>query len=396
MPPMISVAEARSLIQQHVHPLPPVIVLLQNAAGLTLATDIFSPGHFPPFRQSSMDGYAFAYDHWSGKPLAIAGEMQAGANSTPKLLPGQAIRIFTGAPVPDGVDTVVMQEKTELNNGQLTITDELIVVGANVRPIGSDIQAGELALPAGSFLSPGALGMVAGLGINEVSVYPPPIVSVLLTGKELQQQGKPLQFGQVYESNSFANRAVLQQCGVQQIHTQVVDDDLALLTTTIEQAINNSNLVLLTGGVSVGDYDFVTRALQQLGAQVIFHKLKQRPGKPLLLATHKGTVIFGLPGNPSSVLTCLYEYVVPALQIMLQRPMPFVQTVQLPLAEAYIKNHGLTQFLKGWYHNGQVTPLHAQESYRMRSFAVANCLIVLPDNARELKKGQLVEVHLLF
>ncbi|WP_315822842.1 molybdopterin molybdotransferase MoeA [Paraflavitalea speifideaquila] len=220
-----------------------------------------------------------------GKKAAFhSGEMAAGATAPFSITTGQAVRIFTGAPLPAGANTVVMQEKVRVDDDQLLIDDEAIQTGANVRPIGSEIKAGALALPTGSLLTPAAIGFLAGIGIHEVQVYPAPAITIIVTGNELQTPGKSLQYGQVYESNSFTLRTALQQMQVGPVSFVSVEDDFDKLLQTIAEALSVSDLVLVTGGVSVGNYDYVAKAMEVCGVTPIFHKLKQKPGKPLFLA----------------------------------------------------------------------------------------------------------------
>ncbi len=390
---MITVAEARQLIHDHIVAIAAVPMPLHQAAGLTLGENIFAPHQFPPFYQSAMDGYAFAYDTWKNQPLTMSGIVQAGSDSNIVCAEGQAVRIFTGAPLPSGTDTVVMQEKVRVDQDCINIIDDNVMKGSNVRIPGSEIEKDALALPMGTYLSPGSIGFVAGLGLASVAAIPMPNVALIITGKELQHPGNQLQFGQVYESNSYALKAALKQHGVMQVHSQVVDDELGALQQAITTALQSADLVLLTGGVSVGDFDFVVQALAQCGVQTIFHKVKQRPGKPLLFGKKNEKVIFGLPGNPSSVLTCFYEYVLPAIQYLAKRKDAYIQIYQVPLAADYTKQTNLTHFLKGWFENGEVLPLDAQESYKMKSFAMANCLLVLPEEKTFFEKGEMVEIH---
>ena len=392
---MISVNEAKKIIQEQVSPLPPVQFPLLEAAGLTLAEAVYSMIDFPPFNQSSMDGYAFCFDGWKNNgPLEIEGEIAAGSNTTKTYSSEKAVRIFTGAPVPSGMDTVVMQEKVTLAKGLVTIEDQHLQVGVNVRPKGADIKVGELALEAGSKLTPGAIGFLTGIGITSVSVFPKPIISIILTGNELQVAGKPLAHGQVYESNSSSLSAALQQIAFPEIKVFWAEDNLSVLQKTLEQAINVSDVILLTGGISVGDYDFVLQAAENCGVTKLFHRIKQKPGKPLYFGKKENKLVFGLPGNPSSVLTCYYEYVLPALQ-QLSNQIVGIKKIEAPLLKSIDKVAGLTQFLKGYYDGEKLMPLGAQESYRLSSFAHANCLIVLDENTTHCAIGEKVTIHLL-
>lgn len=392
---MISVSEARTIIQQHIVTLPPVARMLPDVLGYTIAADVFANVAIPAYPQSSMDGYAFSYTDWlQNKSLQISGEMAAGTKESVPLSSNTAVRIFTGAPVPPGADTVVMQEKVVAEKGILIIQDNQLQTGANVRPKGSEITVGELALPSGTLLTPAAIGFLAGIGVTEVMVYPSPVVTIIITGNELQRPGQPLQYGQVYDANSFALSAVLQQYGIQQIEVISVPDEIERLNEALSQALQKSDLILLTGGVSVGDYDFVTCSAEHCGINTQFHKLKQRPGKPLFFGTKGRQMIFGLPGNPSSVLTCFYMYVLPVIMGMKKTGTGLIQQ-QVPLSQSYHKTTQLTHFLKGWYDGQTAAPLGAQESYRMRSFAGANCLIEIEEKAECMEQGALVTIHLL-
>ena len=392
---MISVQEAKKIISKNISSLEPVLLPLSQAAGLILAEDIYATTDIPAFPQSSMDGYAFSFEGWKKhKRLKIAGEVAAGSNETFTLTPANAVRIFTGAAVPAGADTVIMQEKIQVENGELKIEDETIQQGNSVRLKGSEIKGGELALGKESVLSPAAIGFLAGIGMAEVKVYPNPSITIIITGNELQQPGEILLHGQVYESNSFALKAVLQQLHINDIKILYAADKPQVVAGTLKKALEQADVVLLTGGISVGDYDFVLQSATECGVEKLFHKIKQRPGKPLYFGKKGIKLIFGLPGNPSSVLTCFYQYVIPALEKLSKRKIG-LQTLRAPLERSFKKAAGLTHFLKGFYDGKTVAPLDAQESYRLSSFAKANCLIQVDEDTTTLNEGELVDVYLL-
>lgn len=383
------------MIRANATALTPVTIPLQQAVGRMLATDVVAFTDIPAFEQSAMDGYALSFAGYEKyKTLTIQGEVPAGSAELSELQGNQAMRIFTGAPVPAGADTVVMQEKVEVKNGQLHILDDQLKPRLNVRSIGSEIKAGELMLSKGDKLTPAAVGFLATTGVSEVLVYPTPVMSIIVTGNELQQPGKALLHGQVYECNSFQLRAALKLLQIEEVPVFEAKDDPQVVKDTLKYALENSDVVLLTGGVSVGNYDFVPEAAAACGVVTLFHKLKQRPGKPLFVGTKGKKWVFGLPGNPSSVLTCFYEYVIPALEQLMQLK-PVVPAIKAPLSKAYTKTAALTFFLKGYYDGQTVAPLDSQESYRLRSFALANCLVVLPEEKMEYKVGEEVEVHLI-
>lgn len=392
---MISVTEAKNKIRVNATPLTPVTIPLQQAVGRVLAADVFAQTDIPAFEQSAMDGYALSFAGFKHhNNLTIHGEVPAGATKQFTLQANQAMRIFTGAPVPAGADTVVMQEKVEVKDGKLIIQDEQLRAGLNVRLIGSEIKAGELMLTKGQPLTPAAVGFLATTGVSEVLVYPTPVMSIIVTGNELQQPGRELKYGQVYECNSYQLRAALQLLQISDVPVFEAKDDPHTLKGILQNALDDSDVVLLTGGVSVGNYDFVPEAASACGVTTLFHKLKQRPGKPLFVGQKGNKWVFGLPGNPSSVLTCFYEYVITALE-QLSQLKPVLKTIKAPLAKGYSKTAALTFFLKGYYDGQTVVPLDSQESYRLRSFAMANCLLCLPEEKMEYTAGEEVEVHLI-
>ena len=392
---MISVADAKKIISENVSCLPPGKLPLSEAGGRILAEDIVSSVAVPAFPQSSMDGYAFRFADWqASKFLTITGVVPAGAPQHNRLLAGDAVRIFTGAAVPAGADTVVMQEKTTVNGNQLVIDDEHIQKGMHLRPAGTEIQPQVTALAKETKLSPAAIGFLAMLGITEVLVYPLPSVSIIVTGSELQPPGQPLAYGQVYEANSFALKAALEIMKISPVKLFHAADDLAVLTATLSAALQESDLVFLTGGISVGDFDFVLEATVANGVEKLFHKIKQRPAKPLYFGKKNDKYIFGLPGNPASGLVSFYEYALPAISKMSKTDF-CMQQLKAPLEQPFAKPAGLTHFLKGWFNGETVSVLGAQESYRLSSFAGANCLIQVDEAITEYAAGTPVEVHLL-
>ena len=392
---MISVKEAKEIIINNTAALAPVKMRLANAEGKTLAENVYSLTDIPAFDQSSMDGYAFSFNEWkSNGALNIKGEIAAGDSFTTQLSTGTATRIFTGAAVPQGADTVVMQEKITIQNNFLTIDDKMLVPGSNVRLKGSDIKAGELAMQENSLLAPAAIGFLAGVGVSEVLVYPYPSISIIVTGNELQLPGNPLQHGQLYESNSFSLCAALKLMHFTEVQVYRVEDNLDKITKVLDECLQRSDIVFLTGGISVGDYDFVLQATAKCGVEKLFHKVKQRPGRPLFFGRKENKIVFGLPGNPASVLTCFYEYAEPALKKM-SNLKSNIKIVHVPLEDNFKKPAGLTHFLKGYYDGQTVKALHAQESYRLSSFAHANCFIKIEEEVTDCQKGELVEIHLL-
>lgn len=393
---MISVEKAKKLIQKNSNILVSSEINITDSLGSILQENVISPVNLPPFDQSAMDGYAIQYsDYIQKRKIKIEGEIPAGKSFNKKFYSGQAIRIFTGAPVPPKADTVIMQEKVSEENGYLIINDPFLKKGANIRKTGSQIKKGAIALQKKTVITPGGIGYLAAMGITKVNIIHKPIITVIVTGSELKKPGDKLTNGQIYESNSFAIEAVLKSIGLKAKNVISIEDNEKVVFRTIKKAIAESDMVLITGGISVGDYDFTGKSLHNLGVENIFYKIKQKPGKPLFFGKSENTLIFGLPGNPAAVLSCFYEYVYPALKLIQGFKNTFLPIVQLPIANNYAKKKGLSFFLKGKTSNNFVIPLEGQESFILSSFALADCLIYLPEESENIKKGELVEVHKL-
>lgn len=391
---MISVAEAKKLLLDNIPPPIPVLLPLTEAAGYILAEELHSPIDMPPFAQSAMDGYALHYESLrEGVPLPVTHTIQAGAAELPVLKPDETMRIFTGAPLPQGADTVVMQEKVEVQANSILVKDASLELGNNVRPIASQTAKGALAARAGMRLGPGSIGFLASLGIAAVKVYAAPATGIIVTGKELVKPGEPLLMGQVYESNSVTLRAALSEAGISPVLLRQVDDKAKLVYEAIAEGLASCQLLLITGGISVGDYDFVHQALQKAGVETIFYKIKQKPGKPIYCGRRGNTLVFGLPGNPASVLSCFYQYVVPAIRQMKGMDPAVSREVYKTLTTDFIKKPGLTHFMKARYEGDVVSILHAQESYKMDAFVESNCLVELDEDKSEFKKGERVQVY---
>jgi molybdopterin molybdotransferase len=393
---MITVEQAKKLIVKNVKPLQSYDCSIVDSLGSLLQRDVISPINLPPFNQSSMDGYAIVFsDYVQKNKIKIVGEIPAGQIRKKKLNSGQAVRIYTGAAVPEGADTVVIQENVRVESGCLVINESILTQGANIRKEGAQIKKGAVALSKKTIITPGGIGFFAAMGITKVKVISKPRITIIVTGSELKKPGSALIKGKVYESNSYALEAALKSVGEQVKKIIHVKDNEKDLTIVIKKALKFSDLILITGGVSVGDYDFTESALHTIGVENVFHKIKQKPGKPLYLGKSKETIIFGLPGNPAAVLTCFYEYVYPSIKLMQGFTDVFLSKVALPISENYFKKKGLAFFLKAKIVNNTVVLLEGQESYILSSFAMADCLVYLPEECEHIKAGQLVEVHKL-
>lgn len=382
---MITVSQALEVIDKHCIAGKSETKHVFKTLGLVLAEDVYSPMNMPPFRQSAMDGYAIIYSNQ--KVLKVIDEIQAGAAKKVLLTEGEAARIFTGAKMPENADTVVIQEDVIRQNDEIIIQN-IPKPSANVRPIGEQIKSGEIALQKGTILNEASIGFLAGLGIEKVNVYKTPKVRILVTGNELQQLGKKLVEGQIYESNSVTLKIALKRFGIKKIKISRVEDTLSSTTKAISACLKKADIVLISGGISVGDYDFVKEALHQNGVEEIFYKVNQKPGKPLWFGKKKSKFVFALPGNPASSLTCFYIYVLP----LLKAQMGF-EKFHLPRATACASSDinnstGKTLFLKGNVSDSKAEALTGQASSMLRSFAESNALLMVPKGKEIIKKGE--------
>ncbi len=392
---MISVAEARNLLQQHIATTDTEEVSLYNALGHFAAEAIQSPIDMPSFTQSAMDGYALRFEDYEKKiPLYNEGEIAAGTTLVSEVDAEHCIRIFTGGLVPPGVDTIVMQEQVEANEKHITITTDSLMQGANIRAKASQCKAGDVVLEKGGSLTPAACAMLAGLGIERIKVCKKPSIDIVVTGNELMRPPETLRDGKVYESNSFALKNLLKQMQLDDIRIKKAAD----LEQDIHQKIGDglkAQVLLITGGISVGKYDLVKEALEKNGVQEIFHKLAQKPGKPLYFGKKGNTLVFGLPGNPGSVMSCFYLLVKKGLEQMMGSSASYNAAIKMPLANDFNKKAGKTTFLKGKFKNNKVEILDHQESYKLNGLAVADCFIEIPAESQILHEGTLVDVHLI-
>ncbi|TBN06353.1 molybdopterin molybdenumtransferase MoeA [Hyunsoonleella flava] len=391
---MISIREAISIVKENGKPLlKPTVKPVEKAGGYELYKDIISPINMPPFRQSAMDGYALnLHDSLSYK---LIGEIKAGDGHEPKLQEGEAVRIFTGAAVPDSANAVMMQEKVETDGGDKIIIAHQIQPELNIRPLGEQVKCGDIALKKGTKLTPAAIGYLLSLGITEVSVYKKPNIAIVTTGNELIAPGQELSHGKIYESNSKMLLSALYNLKFYDVTLYKVEDHYDKTVETLNTALNNNDLVLITGGISVGDYDFVGKSLKELNVEELFYKVKQKPGKPLFYGKKKDTQVFALPGNPAAALSCFYVYVYIALQQMMHRNTLELPRIKAKSANSFIKKGDRPQFLKGIYSNGGVEILDGQNSSMLQTFALANVLVFAPEAITNIKTGDAIEVILL-
>ena len=387
---MISIKEAITSVKLNVNPLlKKTTKSVEKAGGYVLFEDIYSPINMPPFRQSAMDGYGLnLHDNLS---YSLIGEVKAGDGHQPVLKKGEAVRIFTGAPVPDTANAIMMQEKVKTDGDIITIEHQ-ISMEHNIRPFGEQVKAGDIALKKGTKLTPAAIGYLISLGITSVSVFKKPNIAIVTTGNELIEAGQKLSYGKIYESNSKMLLSALYSLKFYDVTLHNVEDHYSKTVEKLNAVINENDLVLITGGISVGDYDFVGKALKELEVEELFYKVKQKPGKPLFYGKKGDTQIFALPGNPAAALSCFYVYVYIALQKMMNRDVLELPRIEAKSTSHFEKKGDRPQFLKAIYDNGEVEILEGQNSSMLQTFALSNALVYAPETITKIVEGDSVEV----
>ena len=389
---MVSVQEAFSILKSNLPESQEIECSLLQARKHVLSQSLYSPINMPPFRQSAMDGFALCLH--DALEYNIVGEIKAGDFHQFTLLPGQSVKIFTGAAAPDSAQAVIQIEKVLTKETVLQL-QEHPKFGTNIRPIGEQILEGDLALEKGTEINAATIGFLAGLGFTSVKVHKKPSIGILITGNELVKPGNPLEYGKIYESNGIMLQAALSDACFDEITLYEVNDDFENTKNKLREALDANDMVLVSGGISVGDYDFVAQALKELEVETLFYKVNQKPGKPMFAGKLKDKIVFALPGNPAACLTCFYVYVLPTLAILSGNSTNYNQTKNIPLAHDYSVNNSRCQFLKASVEGDAVTVLSHQNSSMLNSFSLSNGLLYVENGTYELKKGDKVEVYLL-
>jgi molybdenum cofactor synthesis domain-containing protein len=392
-------AEARAIIDRHITRLPTESVPLAAAGGRVLADDLIAPEDHPPFAAATMDGFAvFADDHSPWRE--IIGDQHAGKMLDVEVTDGYAVRIMTGAPVPPGADAVVPVESTDLKEDHVVIHQEDVSPGQNIRPIGSDIRRGEVVLPAGIRLGPAEIGLAANLGMSPITVRRRPRVSVLSTGDELVEPGEPLGPGQIRDSNRFSLRTALEAEGCEVTYAGKAPDQRAPLEAFLHARLTSDDIVITSGGVSMGDLDLVKAILfEDPAIEVHFRRLYLKPGKPLNFATSGHALFFGLPGNPVSSLVTFEVFIRPTIRQLLgatEVDRPVVPVVLQHAVEASDR----IEYQRGVVSVDQAGRLVArntgrQASSRLASFVGMNALLIIQPREHAYQPGETVQAMLI-
>lgn len=386
---------ARERIARAILPLPLMELEISRASGYVLGEDLYAPLPLPPWTTAAMDGYALALTGL-GFParLRVTGEVRAGEPPSLKVGAGEAVRVFTGSLLPEGAGAVVPFEKVQEEGSEIVIP-EAVAPGANIRYQGEELLPGEKAVPSGTRITPGVAGFLSSMGVARVKVHRKPRVTVITTGSETVLPGEPLTPGKVYDVNSLTLAALLRETGVEAFRVHRVPDEKSEIEKLLEASLPQSELILFSGGISRGHYDYVRIVLEEKGVEKIFYRVKQKPGGPLFFGRAGETFIFGLPGNPGAVLTCFYEYVYPALRIMMGFPDPFLPQEERVLVTRIEKDPHRLHFLRGVSTKDEVSVPRNQNSHMLSSFVGCNCLVLAPPGISLLEPGERVQVHLL-
>ena len=373
---------------------------LRAALNRVLAEEVISAVDVPPFANSAMDGYAIRHQDCNDAApctLTVAGESFAGRPFEAQVEPGQCIRIMTGAVVPDSADTVLMQEHVERVGEQIRFDPARVRKGKNVRHAGEDTRAGHPVLKPGKRLGPAELGLLASVGVGEIRVHRKLRVAFFSTGDELTPVGTPLQAGQIYDSNRYALYGLLHNAGVEYHDLGVIPDQRDAVRDAFRQAGAMADLILTSGGVSVGEADFVTETLEELG-EINFWRMAMKPGKPLAFGQLGDAMFFGLPGNPVSAMVTFYQFVLPAIRSMSGEQARDPLLFEARCGNALKKAPGRMEFQRGILQreadgSWQVSTTGLQGSHVLSSMSHANCFILLAADSSGVAEGENVRVQ---
>jgi molybdopterin molybdotransferase len=363
-----------------------------------LAQDIISEINVPQQTNSAMDGYAFAFDSLSTAPLKIVAEVLAGHNYPNLLQSGEAVRIMTGATVPQGADTIQARELAEESGQTVTLLElEHIIKGQHVRLAGEDIAKGQVALSAGSRLGAAELGLMASLGFNRLPIFKRPVVAVFSTGDEVSQPGDELKPNCIYDANRYTILSMAKKLGCQVIDLGIIDDNEQTLTNTLSDAATKADIVISSGGVSVGNADYIKMALANVG-NTHFWRINMRPGRPLAVGKIDQSLFFGLPGNPVAVMVSFMQFVQPAIRKLAGETNWQPQFIPAIADHSLRSKTGRTEFLRGVYSIANDGKIHvkttgAQGSGMLNSMVNANCLIVIADDTATIPAGDSVFIQ---
>ncbi len=386
---MISVDEALAHLFALVQPMPSETVPLQEAAGRVMVNGASANRDHPPFPSSAMDGYAVrAADARPGAKMTVIGEAAAGHGFAGDVNPGQAVRIFTGAPVPDGADRIVIQEDVEREGDQITLKDALDEKPYK-RAQGSDFAIGDT-LSAPRLLKPSDIALLASMNVAQVSAARKPVVALISTGDELVLPGEDPGPDQIIASNTFGLKAMLDATGAHPRILPIARDNRPSLEQAFKLA-RGADLIVTIGGASVGDHDLVGDVAGELGLQQSFYKIRMRPGKPLMAGKMDSAAMVGLPGNPVSAMVCGQVFLIPMIRVMLGFDAAPAPRLTAPLAIDLPKGGPREHYMRAVLKNGALTPADRQDSSLLTVLAGSNALMVRPPGDGPREKGAMMD-----
>ncbi|OBU14626.1 bifunctional molybdopterin-guanine dinucleotide biosynthesis adaptor protein MobB/molybdopterin molybdotransferase MoeA [Photobacterium aquimaris] len=396
---MLSVDEGRKRILDQITVVDnPQTVSLKQALGHIVHTDILSPVNVPQHTNSAMDGYAIRSEDIELNSYTVVGQVLAGHHYPHPLQAGEAVRIMTGAPVPQGADTVIMREQAQQDGDTVTfnLTMGAIKAGQNVRLAGEDLAINQVAVAKGQTITAPELGMIASLGLSTLTINAPLRIAIFSTGDEVQAPGETQRQNCIYDSNRYSLFALLTGLGCEVVDLGIIEDSETALEATLRQASQQADMILSSGGVSVGDADYIKTVLDKLG-KINFWRINMRPGRPLAFGHINDVPFFGLPGNPVAVMVTFLQFVEPAIRKQQGHQNWQPQTYTAIAAEPLRSRNGRTEYLRGYYHwdaNGRlsVKTIGSQGSGILRSMSEANCLIEIPPQQEYAQLGDKVTV----
>ena len=400
---MIDYTDALRRVVAKAKPLAAESVPLTGSLGRTLAQNVRARAPIPPFAKATMDGYAVRADDTrpgaagQSAVLAVIEDLPAGRLSRRAISPGQAVRIMTGAPLPKGADAVVMVENTEKAGTRVKIFGA-VAPGDNIGRAGEDLEKGDLILEKGDLIGPAEVGMLAALGLASVQVVRRPKLAVISTGDEIVEPGQKAGPGCIWNSNGYSLLSLALQAGTEASYLGIARDRNSQLKLKIQKA-RAADILVLSGGVSVGDYDLVKDELRGLGVRPVFWQVRIKPGKPTFFGVRGRQLVFGLPGNPTSAMVMFHLFARPAIDRMLGRKQPGLRSARAVLEQEITVRPGRTQFLRGVLAGEgpvlRVDPFPDQRSGVLRSMVKSRVLIMVPADSSRIEKGREVEILFL-
>lgn len=402
---MISFKEAQEIIYHNTELLPLEERDIVKCNDKVLGEDIYSKDNLPPFNKSAMDGYAIKSEDTESASdeniveFKIKNTIKAGEYCTEVLEHGEVFKILTGAPVPSCADSVIEIEKVKVENNKIYIREK-VKKGKNIIKLGEELREGKLALKKDIVIRPSEIGLLASLGYKKVNVYKSPIVALIITGDELLDIDSKLVQGKIRNSNEYALTALIENTGVKVLSFGIVCDDKAILSEKIKLALNEADIVITSGGVSAGDYDFIEEILGDIGADIKFNKVAIKPGKPITFATYKKKLFFGLPGNPLSVINTFEEFVKPSIKKIMGKNDFSNEDFNVILSDNFKSKIGRRDFvyvdLKKENEIYYAHKIGSQSSNQLVTISKSNGVIIIPEDVEEVHVGESLNGRFIF